>query len=94
MQALRTTVLFLMVACLSTAARAAPIPEELREAVVRDGQAEFFVVLRDQADLSGADRLETKLEKGRYVFQALTGTAERTQAGILSLLNTHPARSV
>jgi hypothetical protein len=30
-------------------------------------QAEFFVVLTDQADLSGAAALATKNEKGRYV---------------------------
>ncbi len=29
--------------------------------------AEFFVVLKDQADLSGAAALATKAEKGRYV---------------------------
>src|SRR5580765_4722599 len=30
-------------------------------------QAEFFVVLADQADLSGAASLPTKAEKGRFV---------------------------
>ena len=30
-------------------------------------QAEFFVVLADQADLSRAANLQTKAEKGRYV---------------------------
>jgi hypothetical protein len=29
-------------------------------------QAEFFVVLRDQADLSVAANLQTKAEKGRF----------------------------
>ncbi|MBP6824141.1 MAG: hypothetical protein KA368_21515, partial [Acidobacteria bacterium] len=36
-----------------------------------DGQeAEFLVMLGEQADLSLADRLQTKEEKGRYVFNA------------------------
>ncbi len=34
-------------------------------------QAEFFVVLADQADLSQAAALQTKAEKGRYVYNAL-----------------------
>ena len=34
-------------------------------------QAEFFVVLADQADLSGAAALPIKNEKGRYVHDAL-----------------------
>src|SRR6266581_5057483 len=34
-------------------------------------QAEFFVVLADQADLSGAAALPIKNEKGRYVYDAL-----------------------
>ena len=34
-------------------------------------RAEFIVVLTDQADLSGAAALTTKMEKGRYVYEAL-----------------------
>jgi hypothetical protein len=34
-------------------------------------QAEFFVVLADQADLSAARALRTKNEKGRFVHDAL-----------------------
>ena len=34
-------------------------------------QAEFSVVLADQADLSGAEAIATKAEKGRYVYDAL-----------------------
>ena len=34
-------------------------------------QAEFFVVLADQADLSAAASLPTKAEKGRFVYQTL-----------------------
>src|SRR5438094_8799734 len=32
-------------------------------------KAEFLVVLADQADLSGAASLPTKVEKGRFVYQ-------------------------
>jgi serine protease AprX len=49
-------------------------------------QAEFMVVLTDQADLSGADRLATKQEKGRYVRDALLNKAQATQGPILTWL--------
>ncbi len=49
-------------------------------------QAEFFVVLADQADLSGAAALATKAEKGRYVHDALWNKSETTQRPILQWL--------
>ena len=49
-------------------------------------QAEFFVVLADQADLSGAATLATKVEKGRYVYDALRNKSEATQGPILQWL--------
>src|SRR6266404_8082063 len=47
---------------------------------------EFFVVLADQADLSGAASLPTKAEKGRYVYQTLLDKAHSTQEPILQWL--------
>ncbi len=49
-------------------------------------QAEFMVVLADQADLSGAAALSTKSEKGRYVQDALWNKSEATQGPILQWL--------
>jgi subtilisin family serine protease len=49
-------------------------------------QAEFFVVLADQADLSGAASLPTKAEKGRYVYNTLLNKSQATQAPILQWL--------
>jgi serine protease AprX len=52
-----------------------------------DGQqAEFFVVLADQADLSAAASLTTKAEKGRYVYEALRKKSQETQGPILRWL--------
>jgi serine protease AprX len=48
--------------------------------------AEFLVVLRRQADLRGADALNTKAEKGAFVRDALWGVAQATQGPILDLL--------
>src|SRR6266700_4202766 len=49
-------------------------------------QAEFFVVLADQADLSPAAALPTKAQKGRFVNDALRNKAQTTQAPILQWL--------
>lgn len=50
------------------------------------GETEFLVFLPQQANLSAAANLETKLEKGTYVFEQLTATAEKTQAPLLDAL--------
>src|SRR4029453_2250798 len=49
-------------------------------------QAQFFVVLADQADLSSAANLPTKSEKGRFVYQTLLEKAQTTQGPILDWL--------
>jgi serine protease AprX len=49
-------------------------------------QAEFLVVLVDQADLKGAQALKTKEEKGRHVRDTLWKKAQTTQAPILQWL--------
>lgn len=49
-------------------------------------QAEYLVVLADQADLSGAAALPTKQEKGRFVFDTLLNKAQQTQGPILKML--------
>ena len=49
-------------------------------------QAEFFVVLAEQADLSGANSLPTKAEKARYVYNTLLDKSQTTQEPILQWL--------
>ena len=49
-------------------------------------QAEFMVVLADQADLRPAAGLATKDEKGRYVYDALWNKSQTTQGPILQWL--------
>ncbi len=41
--------------------------------------ASFLVVLRQQADLSGADRIEERIARRRFVFEALRSTADASQ---------------
>ncbi len=52
------------------------------------GEAEFLVYLADQADVSAADALRTKAEKGAYVYQTLKAKADTTQVGVLQELTT------
>jgi hypothetical protein len=49
-------------------------------------EAEFFVVLAEQAKLSYAANLPTKAEKGRYVYSTLLNKSETTQGPILQWL--------
>src|SRR5690348_209089 len=52
-------------------------------------QAEFMIILADQADLSAAKLLKTKLEKGRFVRDTLWNKKEATQGPILKWLDEH-----
>src|SRR3989337_814559 len=52
-----------------------------------DGQTDFFVWLKEKADLSPAKDLKTKLEKGTFVFNALRETAARTQQDLRTYLD-------
>jgi serine protease AprX len=58
------------------------IEPALKEAMSRDGKAGFIVVLREQADTSGASALTAKADKGAYVYETLRAHAERTQNGL------------
>jgi serine protease AprX len=58
----------------------------VKEHTANGQQAEFFVVLADQADLSPAANLPTKTEKGRFVYQTLLEKAQSTQGPILQWL--------
>jgi len=55
-------------------------------ATAAQGETEFLVFLATQADLSGTVGMQTRLEKGAYVYQKLTEMAMRTQPPILSAL--------
>ncbi|MDX2436498.1 MAG: S8 family serine peptidase [Acidobacteriota bacterium] len=48
------------------------------------GEAEFLVILAEQADLGGIDALRTKREKGRFVLDRLRKVADRTQPAVVA----------
>src|SRR6266704_4146321 len=71
--------------------RTAPAPASkiaswVMEHTANGQQAEFFIELADQADLSGAANLPTKAEKARFVYQTLLEKAQTTQRPILEWL--------
>jgi subtilisin family serine protease len=49
-------------------------------------EAEFLIFMAEQADLSAAHNLESRFEKGRFVYQQLTATANRTQPDLIQSL--------
>lgn len=64
----------------------AKIAPRLASDVAFGGNSDALIILSEQADLSGAENLPTKLEKGQYVYNALRAVAERTQAPIRKIL--------
>ena len=61
-------------------------PWVLETATASGVQTEFILFLPEQADLSRAAALPTKLEKGRYVYETLTAMAARTQGPLIAAL--------
>lgn len=58
---------------------------------VRPGGLDFLVLLEEQADLSAAAELGSKLEKGTFVFETLREVANRTQPPIVEILERESA---
>lgn len=83
----------LLLALLPGGALADPSPQRavvdgrVWEAVAADGEAEVLLILRAQADLSGADALPTKEAKGRYVVERLRQVAESSQRELKARLD-------
>ena len=50
------------------------------------GETEFVIYMKERADLSGSASLNTKEEKGRFVYERLTSTAQATQGGVKQTL--------
>src|SRR6266511_3017401 len=70
----------------SPGAAASKIAPWVVEHTASGQQAEFMVVLGDQADLSGAATMRTKNEKGSYVYDTLRNKSQATQGPILQWL--------
>ena len=71
----------------SVPAPASKIAPWVIEHTANGQQAEFLVMLADQADLSGAASLPSKADKGRYVYKTLLSKSQSTQGPILQWLS-------
>ncbi len=60
-------------------------PELIKELNTK-GKADFFIWMTEKADLSPAYKLTSKEEKGRFVFETLRATADRTQKDLITWL--------
>ena len=62
------------------------IDRAILKSIAANGQAEFILFLTDQADLSEANLLSTKAEKGAFVYDRLTQVARESQSTIIDYL--------
>ncbi|WP_030929520.1 S8 family serine peptidase [Streptomyces sp. NRRL B-24720] len=65
----------------------AKIDSALRSAVAKGGDATFFVVLKDQADLSGAKKQRTHAAKAKAAYKELRAHAADSQKSLTSFLD-------
>ncbi|MFE4700752.1 S8 family serine peptidase [Streptomyces sp. NPDC056738] len=65
----------------------AEVDSALTAAVAKGGDATFFVVLKDQADLSGAKKQKTHAARARAAFKELRAKAADSQASLKSFLD-------
>jgi subtilisin family serine protease len=80
-------ILLLLLAGESFAAAKARLDPRIFAAKAAGEPASFLVVLREQADLSGAEAFSSKDEKGRFVFEALRAQADTAQAPLRAALD-------
>ncbi len=84
------TLLCALAALLPAVSRAEIISPKIADAVAAKlAQGETtraLIVMAEQANVSAADALATKAQKGAYVFNTLRATAQRTQARVRALL--------
>jgi serine protease AprX len=88
--AVATTLLLVLLAPLSAAAPpplAAQVHPDVWETLEVTGETEILIILREQADLSGAAVLPTKEDKGRHVREALWMVAQETQRDLRAALD-------
>ncbi|MFJ7946470.1 S8 family serine peptidase [Streptomyces sp. NPDC096354] len=69
------------------ASATAKIDSALRSAVAKGGDATFFVVLKDQADLSGAKKQKTHAAKAKAAYKELRAHAADSQKSLASFLD-------
>ncbi len=81
-----TIAIFVLVTCIASAGIASKIKPWVDANTANGHSAEFFIVLKEKADLSPAFKMSTKVERGKFVFKTLYETAQKSQAPLQQLL--------
>jgi subtilisin family serine protease len=76
----------LLLAAAATAAAQGPLDPSIFADAAAGEPASFLVVLRDQADLSGAASIRDREERLRFVYESLTSQAEASQGNLRASL--------
>ena len=77
---------FFLFVAIHTAFAQSKITANLQADLAKHAKVNCLVVMREQADLTAANALPTKDEKGWYTYNTLTQTAERSQKAVKTLL--------
>jgi subtilisin-like proprotein convertase family protein len=70
----------------------ATIEPKVLDEISEDGQTTFWVLLREEADLTPAHSITDRTERGEFVYDRLTDVAERSQVRLRSLLDARGVR--
>jgi subtilisin family serine protease len=76
------------VASPASAAATDKVDKQVLNELAEQGTTQFMVYMKEKADLKGAAALTSKTAKSEKVYEALTSTAARSQAGLKSMLTT------
>ncbi|GAA1730627.1 hypothetical protein GCM10009809_27740 [Isoptericola hypogeus] len=78
-----------LVGAVGTASADEPVPVEraVERALSGGEETTFWVYLDEQADLTSSARVADRAEQGQAVYDELTSTARRSQAGLVDLLS-------
>ncbi len=84
--AMTCAIVLLLPTGLHAAVRTPKIDNAVAEKLAQGETTRALIVMAEQADVSAANTLSTKQEKGAYVFNTLRAAAERTQANVRAVL--------
>jgi hypothetical protein len=71
---------------LAAAQTRAAISQDVLTAIARDGEANYLVLLRERPNLAASAAVADWNERGRFVYDALRGAADRSQQSLVSFL--------
>lgn len=76
----------------SGAITASLLTPSVQTALAGGRRADVLAVLKERADISGAQQLENQIERGRYVYEQLVRVAQRSQRALRNYLTAHGMR--